>query len=178
MFPSLSTRQSTFSTHYPPPKKTAIKYVDPHLPLIHTPPAIDKEAQMTQLTTGNRRHIHAHAVNQKHNDIFLRLSESESEICDMRYAICAPVIWIWIWAGCGPVPRDTVGSVVSCPSIELLFEGTPERPPSSSRLGVSIATIGQIRAYVRFDREREGRVFTACRLQCASPDHAVICPSG
>lgn len=87
----------------------------------------------------------------------------------MRYVICTPVIWIW--AGCGPVPRDTVGSVVSCPSIELLFEGTvtPERPPSSSRLGVSIATIGQIRAsgYVRFDREREGRVFlqrAACRL--------------
>lgn len=43
---------------------------------------------------------------------------------------------------CGPVPRDTVGSVVSCPSMEPLFEGTPEpeRPPSSSRLGVSIAT--------------------------------------
>lgn len=84
-------------------------------------------------------------------------------IRDMRYAICTPVIWIW--AGCGPVPRDTVGSVVSC---RVRRQSNSYSKEHQNVLQVRAdwgcrLRLGQIRAYVRFDREREGRVF--CSVQ-------------
>lgn len=86
----------------------------------------------------------------------------------MRYAICAPVIWVW--AGCGPVPGDTVGSVVSCRVRQSNSYSKEHQNQNVLQVRADWGCrlrLGQIRAYVRFDREREGRVFcTVQRVVC------------